>query len=310
MNKNSKIYVAGHRGMAGSAIIRDLSKKGYTNLIGATREQVNLTEQLEVAEFFRKERPEYVILAAAKVGGILENKNHPAEFMYDNLMIQTNIMDTAHVYGVKKLLFLGTSCIYPSNFDVPITEDDLLNGPLEPTNEAYSIAKIAGIKMAQYYRAQYGANYISVMPPNLYGPGDNFSLDKSHVLGAFIRKFHDAKVNKEPSVTCWGTGAPKREFLYVEDFADCCEFLMNNYDSPEIINAGIGYDVEIRTLAETVAWVVGYTGDIVWDISKPNGTMRKLLDSTKINELGWKPKTYLTDGIKKTYDWFLEYAKL
>lgn len=304
MTKNAKIYIAGHTGLVGSAIVRELHKNGYTNILMRTREELDLTRQKEVENFFKIEKPEYVFLAAAKVGGILANDTYSADFLRDNLMIQTNVIYSAYKNGVKKLLFLGSSCIYPKNSPQPIKEEYLLGGELEPTNKAYAVAKITGIIMCQSYNKQYGTNFISVMPTNLYGENDNFDLETSHVLPALIRKFDDAKKNNAEEVMLWGTGSPKREFLYVDDLASACVFLMNNYDSEEIINIGTGEDLSILELANLVKEIVGYKGNIVWDSSKPDGTPRKLLDVSKIQSLGWKHSTSLREGIKRTYDWY------
>ena len=306
MKKDSKIFVAGHRGLVGSAIVRKLLADGYTNVITRTRDELNLLDQKSVMDFFEKEKPEYVFLAAAKVGGILANNTYPADFIYQNLLIETNIVHSAYKNNVTKLLFLGSSCIYPKLAPQPIKEEYLLTGPLEPTNEAYAVAKIAGITMCQSYNKQYGTNYISAMPTNLYGVGDNFDLETSHVLPAMIRKFNDAKVSNNPSMTLWGTGVAKREFLYVDDLARACVFLMESYNDSSIVNIGTGEDVSIKELAELVKEVVGYTGEIIWDSTKPDGTPRKLLDVSKINNLGWKHSVSLKDGVINTYKWFLE----
>ena len=307
METTSKIYVAGHRGLVGSAIVRALIAQGFTNLITRTSKELDLTNQVAVSEFFAAEKPEYVFLAAAKVGGIMANKNYPAEFIYQNLQIQNNVIENAHKNDVKKLLFLGSSCIYPKMAPQPIKEEYLLSGPLEPSNDAYALAKIAGIKMCQSYNTQYGTNYISVMPTNLYGENDNFDLETSHVLPALIRRFDEAKTNNLPSVTLWGSGTPMREFLYVDDLADACVHLMQTYDhSNEIVNIGTGEDVTIKELAETIAATVGYTGTLEWDTTKPDGTPRKLLDVSKLHSLGFKHKISLEDGIKKTYRWYKE----
>jgi len=306
MEKNSKIYVAGHRGLVGSAIFRELQKNGYINIITRNHTDLDLTSQISVEEFFSKEKPEYVFLAAAKVGGIVANDKYSAEFIKNNLMIETNVIDFAYKNKVKKLLFLGSSCVYPKNCPQPIKEEYLMTGELESTNRAYAIAKIAGITMCQSYNKQYGTNFISVMPTNLYGENDNFDLENSHVLPALIRKFDDAKNNNAKEVGLWGTGNPKREFLYVDDLANVCVFLMNNYNDSEIINIGVGEDLSILELANMVKEIVGYEGEIVWDKSKPDGTLRKLLDISKIKSLGWKPNVSLEDGIKKTYDWYKE----
>lgn len=304
MNKNSKIYVAGHRGLVGSAIVRNLQSKGYTNIITRTHSELDLTDQQAVRRFFEEEKPEYVFLAAAKVGGIHANNTYPADFIYDNLMIECNVIKAAHDFNVKKLLFLGSSCIYPKMAPQPIKEEYLLSGYLEPTNEAYAIAKIAGLKMCQYFKKQYGDNFISCMPTNLYGPNDNFDLQNSHVLPALIRKFHEAKVENKPYVEVWGTGTPRREFLYVDDMADACVFLMENYDGEETVNIGTGEDVTIKELAEIIKEVVGYEGELNFDTSKPDGTPRKLLDVSKLNELGWKYRVSLKEGIIKSYEWY------
>ncbi|MCC6323940.1 GDP-L-fucose synthase [Candidatus Nomurabacteria bacterium] len=304
MNKDSKIYVAGHNGLVGSAILRELNKNGYNNIITRNHFELDLTSQINVEEFFKIEKPEYVFLAAAKVGGIVANNTYPADFIRDNLIIQTNVIENAYKNGVKKLLFLGSSCIYPKNSTQPIKEEYLLTGELEPTNKAYAVAKIAGIIMCQSYAKQYGANFISVMPTNLYGENDNFDLQNSHVLPAMIRKFDDAIKNNLNEVVLWGTGAPKREFLYVDDLANACVFLMNNYNSPEIINIGTGVDLSILELANMIKEIVGYKGSIIWDSTKPDGTPRKLLDVSKIEVLGWKYTIGLEEGIKRTCGWY------
>ncbi len=304
MNKESKIYIAGHRGLVGSAILRRLTAEGYNNIIIRTHKELDLANQNDVNAFFEKEKPEYVFMAAAKVGGIVANSTYPGEFIYVNLAIQTNTIHAAYQNGVKKFLFLGSSCIYPKHAPQPIKEEYLLSDVLEPTNEPYAIAKIAGIKMIQAYSRQYGFNGISLMPTNLYGSGDNFDLQTSHVLPALIRKFHEAKVNNSQEVVIWGTGKPRREFLYVDDLADATVFLMHNYDSPEIINVGTGKDITIYELAELIRDVVGFKGEIVCDTSKPNGTPRKLLDVSRLKHLGWEPKTRLKEGIDKTYQFY------
>ncbi|MED4967023.1 GDP-L-fucose synthase [Heyndrickxia coagulans] len=309
MEKNSKIYIAGHRGLVGSAILRKLQEQGYTNLVYRTSKELDLRDANAVKDFFEKEKIEYVFQAAAKVGGIVANSEYPADFIRENLLIQTNVIDHAYRNGVKKLLFLGSTCIYPKMAPQPIKEKYLLTGELEPTNDAYAIAKIAGIKMCQAYNKQYGTHYISVMPTNLYGPNDNFNLKTSHVLPALIRKFHEAKVNNHPSVVVWGTGSPLREFLYSDDLADACVFLMNHYDGDEIVNIGVGKDLSIKELAEKIKKVVGYEGAIEFDMSKPDGTPRKLVDVTKLNSLGWTAPTSLDEGLKKTYAWFLKNEK-
>lgn len=301
MKKTDKIYIAGHRGMVGSAIVRKLQKEGFNNLLLRTSAELDLRNQQAVADFMQQEKPDYVFLAAAKVGGILANNTYRAEFIYDNIMIQSNIIHNSWATGVKKLMFLGSSCIYPKMAPQPLKEDYLLTGPLEYTNEPYAIAKIAGIKMCDSYRDQYGCNFISVMPTNLYGPNDNYSLETSHVLPALIRKFHEAKLQNEPSVTMWGTGQPRREFLHADDLADACFFLMQNYNEPGLINIGTGEDITIKDLALLVKEVVGYTGSIEHDLSKPDGTPRKLMDVQKLNNLGWKASTGLREGIEKVY---------
>ncbi len=304
MEKTAKIFVAGHRGLVGSAIARALETQGYTEIIKKTRDELNLLDQKAVADFFATEKPDYVFDAAAKVGGILANKEQPAEFIYQNLVIQNNIIHNAYLNGVKKLVFLGSSCIYPKLAPQPIKEEYLLTGPLEPTNDAYAIAKIAGIMMCQSYNKQYGTNFISLMPTNLYGPNDNFDLQSSHVLPALIRKFHEAKLSDAPAVTLWGTGSPMREFLHVDDLADAAVFLMMNYEGSQIVNVGTGEDVTIKELAELVRDTVGYKGELLWDSSKPDGTPRKLLDVSRLHSLGWRHKVHLQDGIKDTYDWY------
>ena len=305
MEKNSKIYVAGHRGMVGSAILRELVKNGYSNIVTRTHTELDLTNQSKVAEFFETEKPEYVFLAAAKVGGIVANDKNPADFMYENMIMEMNVIHSAWQNGCKKLEFLGSSCIYPRMALQPIKEEYLLTSELEKTNEAYALAKISGLKYCQYLNRQYGTKYISVMPTNLYGPNDNYHPEYSHVLPALIRRFHEAKVNNAPFVTCWGDGSPLREFLYVDDLAEFCVFLMNNYDGEETVNAGTGKEITIKELSETVAKIVGYTGEIKWDKEKPNGTPRKLLDVSKAISLGWTYKTELEEGIKLAYQDFL-----
>lgn len=302
MKHESKIYIAGHRGMVGSAIRRKLQAKGFTNFVERTSSQLDLRNQAEVNEFFQKEKPEFVFLAAAKVGGILANNTYRAEFIYDNMMIQSNVIHAAYVNGVKKLMFLGSSCIYPKLASQPLQEDALLTGLLEPTNEPYAIAKIAGIKMCDAYRAQYGCNFISVMPTNLYGPNDNYDLEKSHVLPALIRKFHTAKINGTPSVMMWGTGSPKREFLHVDDLADACCYLMETYSEPGLVNIGTGMDISIKDVALMIKEVVGYQGEIKHDLTKPDGTPRKLMDVSKLNAAGWKAKIALREGIESVYE--------
>lgn len=302
----NRIYVAGHRGLVGSAIVRALEKQQFSNIIARSRAELDLTDGRAVDEFFRAERPEFVFLAAAKVGGIGDNSDHPADFIRDNLQIQMNVIDSAWRFGVKKLLFLGSSCIYPKMTSQPITEDALMTGPLEPTNDAYAIAKIAGIKMAQSYRRQYGFDAISIMPTNVYGPGDQFDLDRSHVLPALLRRFHEAEVDLAPAVTVWGTGSPRREFIHCDDLADASVFLMDRYSSESIINVGVGADVSIRELAEMVRTIVGYEGAIKWDASKPDGTPRKLLDISHLSEMGWRAQVGIREGIQDTYRWYLD----
>ena len=306
MKKDSLIYVAGHNGLVGSAIVRQLKKKGYKNILTRTRQELDLQDSVAVKNFFEKEKPEYVFFSAAKVGGIVANSTFPAQFIYENLVIQNNIIHNSYLLRVKKLLFLGSSCIYPKFAKQPIKEEYLLTGSLEETNDSYAIAKIAGIKMCQAYNKQYGTDFISAMPTNLYGKGDNFDLQTSHVIPAMIRKFDDAKNSKAKEVVLWGSGKPRREFLYVDDLAEACIFLMNKYTGSEIINVGTGTDLTIKSLAESIKKIVGFEGKIIWDKSKPNGTPRKLLDVKKINRLGWIAKTSLDNGIKKTY---LEYKK-
>jgi GDP-L-fucose synthase len=320
VNKSDKIYLAGHRGLVGSAIERELSRRGYNNIITRTSGELDLRDQGATNAFFGAEKPDYVFLAAAKVGGILANSTYQAEFIYDNTMIAANAIHASYRSGVKKLLNLGSSCIFPKMAPQPLREDSLLTGPLEPTNEPYAIAKIAAIKLCRYYNEQYGTNYVSIMPTNLYGPGDNFDLETSHVLPALIRKFHEAKVASEgrapgggdapgPGVVLWGDGSPYREFLYSEDLADAAVTIMERFDAPdlgEFVNVGTGKDLTIRELADLIARVVGYDGPVRWDTSKPNGTPRKLLDVSRLEALGWKPKTGLREGVEKTYRWFLE----
>ena len=328
MKKTSKIYVAGHRGLVGSAIVKTLTCKGYTNIITRTHVELDLTDQRAVAEFFEKEKPEYVILAAAKVGGIVANNTYRADFIYENLAIQNNVIHQSYVHGVKKLLFLGSTCIYPKNCPQPMKEESLLTSELEYTNEPYAIAKIAGIKMCESYNLQYGTNFISVMPTNLYGPNDNFDLEKSHVLPALLRKMHEAKLRGDTEVEIWGSGKPRREFLYSEDMADACVFIMENVDFQDIINSklktqnsklpshevrnthiniGTGLDISIQELAEMIQKVVGFEGKLVFNTSKPDGTMLKLTDSSKLHDLGWKHKVQLNEGIENIYAWYLNH---
>ena len=310
MRKNDSIFIAGGQsGLVGSAIVRSLQSKGYKNVIIRSRKEVNLLNAVQVEAFFRKEKPEYVFLAAAKVGGILANSTQKADFIYDNIQIQTNVIYWAWKAKIKKLLFLGSSCIYPRLAKQPIKERYFMTGPLEPTNDAYAIAKISGIKMCQSFNDQYKTNFISVMPTNLYGPNDNFDLINSHVLPAMIRKFHEAKIAHSKAVILWGDGSPRREFLYVDDLADACVYLMEHYNSSEIINIGYGSDQTIRTLAEMVKKIVRYSGEIRWDTGKPNGTPRKQLDVTKLFRLGWRPKVKLVDGIRTEYEWYLTHEK-
>jgi GDP-L-fucose synthase len=304
MNSGDPIFVAGHRGLVGSAILRRLQRAGFANLITRTRAELDLRDQRAVTDFFQKERPAYVFLAAAKVGGILANHTYPADFIRDNLQIQTNVIDAAHTAGVARLLFLGSSCVYPKFAPQPMKEEHLLTSELEPTNEPYAIAKIAGLKMCQAYRRQFGREFVSVMPTNLYGTGDNFDLETSHVLAALIRKFHDAKVNEAEQVTVWGTGAPRREFLHVDDAADACVFVMQHNRPPDLVNIGWGKDISIAELAQLVREIVGFAGEIVYDTSKPDGTPRKLLDTSRLQELGWSPRISLREGIESTYAWY------
>ncbi len=305
MEKNAKIYVAGHRGMVGSAIVRELNRQGYTNIITRTHNELDLTRQDKVESFFAEEKPEYVFLAAAKVGGIAANESALADFMYEYMILEMNVIHSAWRYNCKKLEFLGSSCIYPRMAKQPMTESCLLTGELEKTNEAYALAKISGLKYCEFLNRQYNTNYISVMPTNLYGPNDNYHPTHSHVLPALIRRFHEAKVEGKSDVTCWGDGSPLREFLYVDDLANLCVFLMNNYSGSETVNAGTGKELTIKELTELVAKVIGYEGNILWDTSKPNGTPRKLLDVSKAASLGWTYKTELEDGIRLAYDDFL-----
>jgi GDP-L-fucose synthase len=306
MEKTSKIYIAGHLGLVGSSLVRALEKAGYRNLLLRKRAELDLLDQKAVADFFQKEKPEYVFLAAAKVGGIIANRTYPADFIFSNLTIQNNIIHQSYLSDIKKLLFLGSSCIYPREAPQPIKEEYLLTGALEETNKAYAVAKIAGIIECQSYNRQYRTNFISVMPTNLYGPNDNFDLQNSHVLPALLRKFHEAKLKGDKEAVVWGTGAAKREFLHVDDLADACVFLMNNYDSGEIVNIGTGEDVSIKEIAEIIKDVVGFKGKIAWDKTKPDGTPRKLLDVTRLHNLGWKHKIDLAEGLKSYYQWYLK----
>jgi GDP-L-fucose synthase len=309
MKLDARIYIAGHRGMAGGAIWRELQRQGFTHLIGKTHADLELLDTAAVKKFYAEEKPEYVFVAAARVGGILANNNFPADFLYENLQIQNNLLHEAERSGVKKLLFLGSSCIYPKLAPQPIQEDSLLTGPLEPTNQWYAVAKIAGIKMCQALRRQYGADFICAMPTNLYGTSDNYNLETSHVLPALIRKFHEAKICGAPTVTCWGTGAPLREFLHADDLASACVFLMRHYSDEKIINVGSGTDLTIKALAEQVRGIIGFGGEIIWDTSKPDGTPRKLMDSSRLFALGWKPTIPLETGIRQAYDDFLRMAR-
>lgn len=305
MEKSAKIYIAGHRGMVGSAIMCNLKQRGYTNFVLRTHSELDLTNQAAVNAFFDEQRPDYVFLAAAKVGGIVANMSYPAQFFYENMMIETNVIHAAYLYGVHKLMFLGSSCIYPKLAEQPMSEDALLTGLLEPTNEGYAVAKIAGIKMCNYYREQYGCNFVSVMPTNLYGRGDNYDLHNSHVLPALIRRFHEAKLAGTEEVTLWGTGSPLREFLHADDMADATVFCMLNYNQAGHVNVGSGSELSIRSLAELVQRIVGYRGRVVWDTSKPDGTPRKLMDSNKLYAMGWKPTISLEQGVEATYREFI-----
>ncbi len=305
MDINSKTYLAGHQGLVGSALERYLRARGYNNILTRSFDELDLRRQDAVEEFFQQFQPEYVFLAAAKVGGLWANYLRPGEFIYDNILIQSNVLEAARKYAVKKLLFLGSSCIYPKYDPHPIKEENLLQGELEPSNQAYAIAKIAGITMCQAYRAQYGCNFIAIMPNNLYGPGDNFHPDNGHVLPAMINKFHQAMLSRSPQLYLWGTGTPQREFLYVDDLADACYFLMKHYDEADIINVGSGEEYSISELAAMVAAIVGYQGEIIWDSSKPDGTPRKLLDASRINAMGWHSRVSLWEGLKLTYDWYI-----
>lgn len=305
MDRTNKIYVAGHRGMVGSAIVRALKSRGFENILTASSSELDLRDQFAVNRFFEEKKPDYVFMAAAKVGGIHANNTYRAEFLYDNIMIASNVIHACHLFGVNKLLFLGSSCIYPKYADQPLKEEYLLTGELEPTNEPYAIAKIAGIKLCEAYRDQYGSNFISAMPTNLYGIGDNYNLKNSHVLPALIRKFHEAKVNGSKEVEVWGSGTPKREFMYADDLADACLFLMENYDGKQFVNVGTGEDVTIKELAETVKHTVGFEGSIRWNTTMPDGTPRKLMDVSKLKELGWSYKVRLQEGVEMAYNDFL-----
>lgn len=309
MDKNAKIFIAGHGGLVGSAIWRKLEQQGFTQLIGKTRAELDLLDAKAVGQFFDREKPEYVFDAAAKVGGIVANSSYPAQFLYENLQIQNNLIHSSYLAGVKKFLFLGSSCIYPKLAPQPLKEESLLTGPLEPTNEWYAVAKIAGIKMCQSYRRQYGCDFISAMPTNLYGPRDHYDLQNSHVLPALIRKFHEAKISGRREVVCWGTGSPFREFLFSEDLAEACVFLMTHYSEEQFINIGSGSEISVKALAETVGRIIGFEGKIVWDSSKPDGTPRKLMDSSRLFALGWRPKVNLEEGIGRTYEDFLSKNK-
>ncbi len=305
MDKHSRIYVAGHRGLVGSAVLNELQARGFSHAFGRTRAELNLTDQQAVEHFFDKEQPEFVIVAAARVGGIQANASYPATFLFENLQIQNNLIAAAVKIGVRKLLFLGSSCIYPRMAPQPLKEEYLLSGPLESTNEWYAVAKIAGIKLCQAYRRQFGCDFISAMPTNMYGPRDNFDLESSHVIPALLRKFHEGKVHGAPHVTCWGTGAPRREFLYSEDLARACVFLRENYSEEQFINVGSGGDMTIQELAELIRSVIGFKGEIVWDASKPDGTPRKLMDSSRLLAMGWTPQVDLREGLCRTYEAFL-----
>lgn len=309
MEQDAKIYIAGHSGMAGSAILRNLKEKGYCNLIGRTHQELDLTNQKEVEQFFKKEKPEYVFLAAALVGGIAINKEKPADFLMKNLLIQSHVIDSAYRNQVKKLLFLGSSCIYPKDAKQPLKEEYLLRGALEPTNEGYAVAKIAGLKLCEYYKQQYGADFISVMPCNLYGYFDHFEEETAHIVPSLIRRFHQAKIQNKEEVIVWGTGKVYRELLFADEFADACVYVMNHYSGKEWINIGYGQDFTILEIAEMIKKVVGYTGNIVFDSSKPEGMYRKIVDSSKLDQLGWKPHSSIEEGLEKTYQWYLTYEK-
>mgnify|MGYP003109548845 FL=1 len=306
MNKDDKIYIAGHRGLVGSSIIRNLESKGFNNIIGRTKSELDLREQNPVRDFFEEEKPDYVFLAAAKVGGINWNKTNPAEFIYDNLSIQNHVIDAAYRSGVKKFMFLGSACIYPKVAEVPIKEESLMTGPLEPSNEGYALSKIAGMRMCAFYRRQYNFDAISVMPANLYGPKDNFIPEHGHVIPGLIRKMFDAKTNKDPSVTCWGDGSPTREFLYVDDLADACIFLMDTYSKEEFVNVGSDVEIKIKDLAEMIKEYVGYEGELIWDTSRPNGTPKRVMDNSKLFNMGWSPKVEFEQGLKQTIKWYMD----
>ena len=306
MNKDDKIYIAGHRGLVGSSIIRNLESKGFNNIIGRTKSELDLREQNPVRDFFEEEKPDYVFLAAAKVGGINWNKTNPAEFIYDNLSIQNHVIDAAYRSGVKKFMFLGSACIYPKVAEVPIKEESLMTGPLEPSNEGYALSKIAGMRMCAFYRRQYNFDAISVMPANLYGPKDNFIPEHGHVIPGLIRKMFDAKINKDSSVTCWGNGSPTREFLYVDDLADACIFLMDTYSKEEFVNVGSDVEIKIKDLAEMIKEYVGYEGELIWDTSRPNGTPKRVMDNSKLFNMGWSPKVEFEQGLKQTIKWYMD----
>ena len=306
MNKDEKIYIAGHRGLVGSSVIRNLKANGYENIIGRTKSELDLREQNPVRDFFEEEKPDYVFLAAAKVGGINWNKTNPAEFIYDNLSIQNHVIDAAYRSGVKKFMFLGSACIYPKVAEVPIKEESLMTGPLEPSNEGYALSKIAGMRMCAFYRRQYNFDAISVMPANLYGPKDNFIPEHGHVIPGLIRKMFDAKINKDPNVVCWGDGSPTREFLYVDDLADACVFLMNTYSEEEFVNVGSDVEIKIIDLAEMIKEYVGYDGELIWDTTRPNGTPKRVMDNSKLFDMGWSPKVEFEQGLKQTIKWYVD----
>ena len=306
MNKDEKIYIAGHRGLVGSSVIRNLKANGYENIIGRTKSELDLREQNPVRDFFEEEKPDYVFLAAAKVGGINWNKTNPAEFIYDNLSIQNHVIDAAYRSGAKKFMFLGSACIYPKVAQVPIKEESLMTGPLEPSNEGYALSKIAGMRMCAFYRRQYNFDAISVMPANLYGPKDNFIPEHGHVIPGLIRKMFDAKINKDPNVVCWGDGSPTREFLYVDDLADACVFLMNTYSEEEFVNVGSDVEIKIIDLAEMIKEYVGYEGELIWDTTRPNGTPKRVMDNSKLFDMGWSPKVEFEQGLKQTIKWYVD----